>query len=120
MKIRTLVAFSSLSLISIFSLGCNKTQQSNATSVTDSPSAGRGKTIYQTQCIACHNSDPRKPGSIGPEVYGASLELLEARILRAEYPSGYTPKRATKSMVPLPHLKNDLPSIHLYLNSPSK
>ena len=49
--------------------------------------------------------DPRTDGSLGPAVAGASLELLTARVLRAEYPAGYTPKRETRVMVPLPHLE---------------
>ena len=77
----------------------------------------RGRSIYQTQCIACHNSDPRRTGAIGPEVFGANKELLEARIIRGDYPSGYQPKRNTRSMVPLPHLKNEIDAIHAYLNT---
>jgi mono/diheme cytochrome c family protein len=77
----------------------------------------RGKVLYQTQCIACHNSDPRKPGALGPDVFNSSRELLDARILRAEYPQGYKPKRETHTMVALPHLKNELEAIHSYLNS---
>jgi mono/diheme cytochrome c family protein len=84
---------------------------------TSGPTAERGKTIYQTQCTACHNSDPRKPGALGPEVFGSSKELLEARILKADYPPGYQPKRNTHTMAPLPHLKKEIDSIHAYLNS---
>jgi mono/diheme cytochrome c family protein len=78
--------------------------------------AKRGKVIYSTQCTACHNSNPRLPGSLGPEVFGSSKELVEARVLRAEYPSGYKPKRETRTMGPLPHLKSELDAIHAYLN----
>jgi hypothetical protein len=81
------------------------------------PSVARGRIVYQTQCIACHNPDPRKRGSLGPEVFGSSKELLEARIMRAEYPPGYKPKRNSHTMVALPHLKNDLESIHLFLDA---
>ncbi len=77
----------------------------------------RGRSVYQTQCIACHNSNPHKPGSLGPDVYGSSKELLEARILNGTYPPGYTPKRETHVMAPLPHLKNEIDAIHAYLNS---
>jgi mono/diheme cytochrome c family protein len=76
----------------------------------------RGKVIYQTQCTACHHPDPKKPGSIGPDVYGSSKELLEARILKGEYPKGYTPKRASHLMQALPHLKNEIPALYDYLN----
>ncbi|OQW54266.1 MAG: hypothetical protein A4S09_06095 [Proteobacteria bacterium SG_bin7] len=77
----------------------------------------KGKITYSSSCTACHNPDPKKPGSIGPEVYGSTRELLEARVLRAEYPQGYKPKRATKSMAALPHLKNDIDALAAYLNN---
>ena len=64
----------------------------------------RGRRVYMANCIVCHNPDPTKPGPAGPEVAGASRELLEARVVHAAYPPGYTPKRTTKAMVPLPHL----------------
>jgi mono/diheme cytochrome c family protein len=80
------------------------------------PSADRGRVIYQTQCIACHNADPHKPGSIGPDVYGSSKELLRARILNAAYPPGYKPKRETHAMAKLPHLKNEIDSVYEFLN----
>ena len=34
-----------------------------------------------------------------------------------EYPEGYTPKRKTKVMVPMPHLKSKLPELAAYLES---
>lgn len=76
----------------------------------------KGKTIYLTYCIACHHMNPRLVGSIGPDVHGSSLELLDARILRAEYPAGYKPKRGTKNMAPFEDLKPDIPAIHAFLN----
>ena len=45
------------------------------------------------------------------------LELIEARVMRAEYPPGYTPKRTTKVMIPLPHLQAKLPELAAYLGS---
>jgi mono/diheme cytochrome c family protein len=64
----------------------------------------RGRQIYLANCITCHNPDPTKRGGSGPEIAGAPRELIEARVLRAGYPPGYTPKRTTKSMIALPHL----------------
>lgn len=81
-----------------------------------SAEAQRGRTIYQTQCITCHNTDPHKPGSIGPDLFGSPRELIEARVLRAEYPPGYTPKRQTHAMAPLPHLKNEIDALTRFLN----
>lgn len=77
----------------------------------------RGRVIYQTQCIACHNSDPKRAGTLGPDVFNSSRELLEARLMKAEYPAGYKPKRETHTMVALPHLKNELDAVHAFLNS---
>jgi hypothetical protein len=61
--------------------------------------------------------NPAQDGALGPAVAGASMELLEARILRGEYPEGYTPKRPSKIMVPLPHLEPKLPELAAYLAS---
>ncbi len=80
-----------------------------------SPLAEQGRTVYQANCTACHNSDPSKPGTVGPAVAGSSRELLEARILRAEYPPGYTPKRETHAMVALPHLAGDVDALAAWL-----
>jgi len=83
---------------------------------SDPPSAvERGRRVYMANCIVCHNPDPAKPGSAGPEVAGASHELLEARVLHGTYPPGYTPKRATKAMVPLPHLASRLDDLTAFL-----
>ena len=78
----------------------------------------RGKALYQGQCTACHNPDPKKDGPLGPASYGASLELLTARIKSASYPAGYKPKRDTKLMVAMPNLSDDdIKAIHAYLNN---
>ena len=77
----------------------------------------RGRMIYSTQCTACHNMDPKMDGSLGPAIAGSSLELVEARVMRAQYPDGYTPKRASKTMSALPHLKEEIPALHAFLNS---
>jgi mono/diheme cytochrome c family protein len=80
------------------------------------PAYERGRTIYQTQCTACHNSDPHKSGAIGPSIFGSSRALLEARIMRAEYPVGYKPKRETRQMAAFPYLRGELDSLTAYLN----
>ena len=46
------------------------------------------------------------------------MELLEARVVRGEYPPGYEPKRKSKAMVPLPQVKADIPALHAFLNAP--
>ncbi len=82
-----------------------------------SPLAERGKIVYISNCIACHNQDPRLQGSIGPDVANSSLELITKRLLERSYPANYKPKRETQVMPDFPQLKNDIPAIHAYLNS---
>jgi mono/diheme cytochrome c family protein len=83
----------------------------------DAAPAEVGKRIYLANCIACHNQDPAKEGTLGPAVAGSSLELVEARILRAAYPPGYTPKRDSHLMPAQPFLKGDVPALAAYLES---
>ncbi len=76
-----------------------------------------GRSVYNANCIACHGIDPTRDGALGPAVAGSSLELLTARVLRAEYPPGYEPKRPSRVMVALPHLEPKLPELAAYLQS---
>ena len=75
-----------------------------------------GKAIYFSSCIACHNADPSQTGPVGPEVSGSSMDLLRSKVLEGTSPPGYSPKRPTQLMVPLPHLKEQIPAIHAFLN----
>lgn len=84
----------------------------------DQALVSKGKAMYLAYCSACHNSNPKQAGTLGPDVYGSSLALLEARILKAEYPPGYEPKRKSKAMVALPQVKADIPALHAFLNAP--
>jgi mono/diheme cytochrome c family protein len=77
----------------------------------------RGRQIYQTNCTACHNSDPSRPGTVGPEIAGSPRALVEARVMHAQYPPGYSPKRATTLMTPLPQLEGNLDDITAYLGA---
>jgi mono/diheme cytochrome c family protein len=77
--------------------------------------AAQGRQAYLSNCIACHNPDPKLEGALGPPVAGASLELIEARVMRAEYPAGYQPKRDTRTMVAMPFLEAQLPALAAYL-----
>ncbi len=78
--------------------------------------AERGRQVYLAQCsTACHSSDPSKDGPLGPAVKGSSRELLEARVLRAAYPPGYTPKRGTAVMQPMPQLAPAVDDLAAYL-----
>ena len=77
----------------------------------------KGKSVYTNHCTACHAPQPDVAGAVGPAIAGSSKELVEARILNAAYPEGYTPKRATKAMPAMPYLKRDLEAITAYLQS---
>ena len=76
----------------------------------------QGRSIYMAKCIACHNSNPKKVGGIGPAVFGSSLDLLEAKVVNQVYPEGYKPQRNTKLMNAFPDLKDKIPAIHAFLN----
>ena len=87
--------------------GCTGSGPANA--------AERGRQVYQANCTSCHASDPAKEGPLGPAVKGSSRELLEARILRGGYPAGYTPRRPSTVMQPLPNLAGNLADLAAYL-----
>lgn len=92
---------------------------SSSAEISDNPESkllARGKLVYSNNCISCHNRDPKLPGSLGPEIFGSTSELLTARLLRAEYPAGYTPKRQSHAMPALPHLAADIDALTAYLN----
>jgi mono/diheme cytochrome c family protein len=74
-----------------------------------------GRAVYLSQCTACHASDPALPGPVGPPLRGASRELLEAKVLHGTYPAGYTPKRPTAVMTPLPQLASSIDDLAAFL-----
>ena len=92
-------------------LGCS---QQGAPELSES--ARRGKATYDSVCIACHNPNPALDGSLGPANAGSSRELVEARVLRAEYPPGYTPKRSSHAMPAMPQLADKIDDLTAYLN----
>ena len=75
----------------------------------------RGRLVYLTECIVCHNNDPAMSGAIGPAIKGSSQELLEARVLRGAYPPGYVPKRTTALMPLMPKLAPKIPDLAAFL-----
>ena len=80
-----------------------------------SPVAERGRQTYLASCVACHNTDPAQPGPVGPALKGSPRELLEAKVLNGAYPPGYTPKRPTKVMVPIPAVAPEIAALAEYL-----
>ncbi len=80
--------------------------------------AEQGQRIYVANCTACHNPSPMVDGTLGPAVAGSSRELIEARVLHAEYPPGYTPQRPTQQMVAMPYLEPYIEVLAAYLAEP--
>ena len=78
----------------------------------------KGQVLYSAKCISCHNSNPKKPGSIGPQVYGSSKELLSNKINLGIYPKNYKPKRSTKMMPLQPHSVKEIANLYAFLNAP--
>ena len=75
----------------------------------------RGRQVYLSVCTACHNADPNRDGSVGPANAGASRALLEAKILRGEYPPGYTPKRPSAVMPRFENLAGSIDDLAAFL-----
>ena len=103
-------------LLVAVSVSCTK-KSSSAAEPEASDLVKRGRVVYVANCTACHAADPHKPGPLGPDVFGSSMELLDARIVRGEYPQGYVPKRKSQAMPKLLHLKDELPALHAFLNA---
>jgi mono/diheme cytochrome c family protein len=110
------LAITTLSVALLAALGCGSADEKT----TLSEAAQRGKLVYQNVCIACHNADPNKDGSVGPANAGASRELVEAKVIRAEYPAGYTPKRTGGVMPKFPYLAEQIADLTAYLNEVAK
>lgn len=81
----------------------------------------KGKRLYLSNCIQCHNRSPDLRGSIGPELIDAPLEVMRAKVMTGKYPqtlpAGFVPKRKTTAMRPIPKLKEDIPAIWAYVQS---
>ncbi len=117
----TLIAAGTL----LVAVACTKKAEPTAAAVADAVGSGdsvaeavaRGKKVYMANCIACHNINPKQDGGIGPANWGSSRELLYSKIVLNKYPEGYTPKRPSKAMAPLPHLEKDIDDLHAFLNN---
>jgi mono/diheme cytochrome c family protein len=91
-------------------LSCSEAKQEGA-----DPAVERGRAVYLGVCTACHNADPTRDGSVGPANAGASRELLEAKLLRGEYPPGHVPKRASSVMPRFPNLAGSIDDLAAFL-----
>ncbi len=81
------------------------------------PLAEKGKSVYNSTCISCHNVNPAVDGALGPAVKGSSYELLYARVIIGNYPEGYTPKRTSQLMQKLPLADDDIKALEAYLKN---
>jgi mono/diheme cytochrome c family protein len=82
--------------------------------------AQRGRIVYMTNCVLCHNADPNLPGSQGPPIAGSSRELVYDRVMFLKYPVGYTPKQDTHTMRALPQLSNRIDDLTAFLAESAK
>lgn len=81
----------------------------------------KGKRLYLSNCIQCHNRDPSKKGPIGPEMTDAPLSVMTSKIMTGVYPTvlppGFVPKRKTKAMRKITKLEKDIPAIFAFVQS---
>lgn len=90
------------------------------TQTARAPDANRGRSIYLSNCAACHHSsDPSRDGPVGPAIQGSTRDLLEARVLKGTYPPDYKPKRKTALMPAQPYLKSAIPDLAAFLGGDS-
>jgi mono/diheme cytochrome c family protein len=94
---------------------CLACSQGESGGASQASAAQRGQQIYANVCVACHNANPSLPGSLGPPLAGASQALLEAKLLRGQYPPGYTPSRPGQTMPRFEHLKDRIGDLAAYL-----
>ena len=88
--------------------------------LTPSGDPAKGKVVYYANCTSCHNYNPKKAGSIGPDIYGSSIELLKNKVLYGKYPKNYQAKRIRGVMPLYPHLNKQISNLHAFLNLPLK
>ena len=111
-KLNFLVLVGAASLLSLVSCQKNDIPKQPLSALE-----ARGKGVYLSNCIACHNPNPSIDGSIGPAIAGSSLDLITHRVLTRDYPPGYKPKRSSEVMPDFPQLKDDVPGLHAYLST---
>ena len=97
---------------------------SNSVLSADQALIEKGKRLYLSNCIQCHNRDPNLKGSLGPEVTDAPLSVMTSKIMTGAYPAtlpaGFVPKRKSKAMRKIPKLQKDIPAIFAFVQSVKK
>jgi mono/diheme cytochrome c family protein len=105
-------------LIIAFFLSINPTTFRQKTIIpTDQTLIQEGKRIYVSNCARCHNTNPHKPGSIGPDLFSTPENVFYTKVVHGKYPQGYKPKRPTKVMPKFKHLTNKIDMIYKYIRS---
>ena len=87
----------------------DKNNQKNSVALTND--IEKGRMIYFANCVSCHNNNPKKPGSIGPVVYGVPIDVLTQKIVSGKYPENYRHKRTSKIMPLMPHLNSKISNL---------
>ncbi|MCU0669617.1 MAG: cytochrome c [Myxococcota bacterium] len=113
MKQRNWILVAALAVVGGTTIGCG--QQEGVAAAPLSEAAQRGQVVYNGVCIACHNTNPALDGALGPGNAHASRELVEAKVVRGEYPPGYTPKRPSRAMPAFPHLADKVDDLTAWL-----
>lgn len=97
---------------------------SNSVFSADQALVEKGKRLYLSHCIQCHNRDPNLKGSLGPEVIDAPLSVMTSKIMTGAYPAvlplGFVAKRKSKAMKKIPKLQKDIPAIYAFIQSVKK
>lgn len=73
--------------------------------------------IYKNQCMQCHNANPNKAGSIGPDLVSTPKEAFMLKVVEGRYPEDYTPKRKTKVMPVFKKYKDDVEALYNYVQT---
>jgi mono/diheme cytochrome c family protein len=90
------------------------------TDSSEDPAVAKGEMVYRNICVVCHNADPSEEGTLGPAIAHASRELLEAKVVRGEYPAGHTPARDTHQMPQFEYLEPNLDDLTAFIASRSQ
>ena len=77
--------------------------------------ADAGKALFISKCTQCHNKNPSKPGSVGPDIADSSFELLKLKTQQRKYPAGYKPKRKTLVMPIIKLTDAQIESMRVYI-----
>ena len=93
----------------------DKNNQKNSVALTND--IEKGRMVYFANCVSCHNNNPKKPGIIGPVVYGVPIDVLTQKIVSGKYPENYRPKRTSKIMPLMPHLNSEISNLYAFINS---